>query len=420
MKTLEKLFIVGRNRLEGTVGVSGAKNAALSILAASLLAEGEITIENVPMLSDVYTQIEILRLLDAKLKINDSGVLNIDPTNSIYNEVPYELTKKSRGSILFMAPMLAKFHKVKIGLPGGDALGPRPINLHLKGFKVMGANVVMKENSVEITAEKLKGARVFLDRPSTTATENIMIAATLAEGLTVIENAEKVPEIVDLAKFLKSMGAKIKGEETGVIMIKGVKNLIPTCHKLIPDPFEANTYMVASAITEGDVFVDNAIPDHVIPTVAKLREVGAKVEMEKNVGIRVVGKTINPVSIYVSAPYPAFQSDMQPIFTALTTLAKGTSSITDSVFPQRFGYITELKKMGADIRLRRNTCFIRGVKRIIGASVTSEDIRGGAALILAGLAAEGETIVDHIFHIDRGYQNIEEKLGQLGARIYRT
>jgi UDP-N-acetylglucosamine 1-carboxyvinyltransferase len=416
----DKLAVEGGEKLFGSVEVSGAKNAALPILTASMLSNEESIIKNVPVIGDVDVQIELLQRTGAEATRRSDHEIRVDGTNAINYTLPNELTTQSRGSVLFMGALLARLHRVQIGLPGGDAIGRRQIDFHLEAFQAMGARVVKKMSEIELTTKKLRGAHIFLRRPSTTATENIMLAASLAEGTTVIENAEKVPEIVDLAKFLKSMGAKIKGEGSGIIKIIGVEELTGATHNLIPDPFEAGTYMVASAITLGELLIENAIPLHIIPTTSKLREAGVSVINSSN-NIRVTGKKkIGAIEIYASAPYPAFQSDMQPIFAALMSVANGKSIITDSVFEKRFTHVPELRKLGANIRVKGNSALIKGVRELKGANVRSFDIRQGAALVLAGLAARGETIIEGVHIIDRGYEGIEEKLRSVGAKIRRT
>lgn len=419
MREQDRLVVEGGEELLGRVRVSGAKNAALSILAASILSDEESVIQNVPVIDDVDVQIELLQQIGAKVTKHSEHEVHVDSSHAVNHTLPNGLTKQSRGSVLFMGALLARFQRVQIGVPGGDAIGPRPIDFHLKAFREMGAKVLEKNKTLELTAKKLRGGCIFLDRPSTTATENIMIAASLADGTTIIENAEKVPEIIDLARFLKSIGAKIRGEGSSVIKITGAKKLTGTTHRIIPDPFEAGTYMVASAITSGEILVENALPLHLIPTTSKLREAGVNVTVGSN-DVRVAAKKeIAATRIHASAPYPAFQSDMQPIFTSLMSIANKKSIITDSVFERRFTHVPELRKLGAHIRVRGNSALVKGVGELKGTNVTSSDIRQGAALVLAGLAAKGETIVEGARNIDRGYERIDEKLRLLGAEIRR-
>lgn len=415
----DKLAVEGGEKLFGSVRVSGAKNAVLPILAASVLSDEESTIKNVPLIGDVDVQVELLQRTGAKATRHSSHEIRASGADVINYTLPNELTKQSRGSVLFMGVLLARLHRVQIGLPGGDAIGHRPIDFHLKALRAMGAKVRKKNNNIELTTKKLRGVHIFLGRPSITATQNIMMTASLAEGTTVVENAETVPEIIGLAKFLKSMGAKIKGEGSSTIKITGVKKLTSTTHNIMPDPTEAGTYMVASAITKGEILIENAIPLHLIPTTSKLREAGVDVINSSN-NVRVIGKKkIRALDICASAPYPAFQSDMQPVFASLLSIANGKSVITDSVFEKRFAYVPELRRLGANIRVKGNSALIKGVTELKGTDVTSSDIRQGAALVLAGLAAKDETIIEGVHVIDRGYERIEEKLRSVGARIRR-
>jgi UDP-N-acetylglucosamine 1-carboxyvinyltransferase len=420
MKNLAKFVVVGGKKLHGTIRVSGAKNAVLPILAASILpSEGTCIIEDAPMLGDIHVMIEILQKLGAHVIPKRRGILEINTDGMSNCEIPTELSSMMRSSIFVMGPLVAKFGNAQICQPGGCILGPRPIDLHLDGLRTLGAEVSVKENYIEVHANKLRGNVIRFRYPSVGATENVMMAACLADGATVIENAAKEPEVVDLAVFLNAMGAKIEDAGTSTIRIKGVKKLVGARHRVIPDRIEAGTYMVASAITEGAVTIKNVIPEHLETLINALKRANMRISKSKE-DINVEHKgTLKPLNI-TTAPYPGFPTDMQPFLTALLSTANGTSTITETIFKQRFAYITELKKMGADIEIRGNSAIIKGVKKLRGADVAATDLRAGAALILAGLAAEGETTIDHIFHIDRGYQNIEEKLGQLGARIYRT
>ncbi|MBO8138127.1 MAG: UDP-N-acetylglucosamine 1-carboxyvinyltransferase [Desulfotomaculum sp.] len=414
---MDKLVVRGGNKLEGNICVSGAKNAVLPIIAASLLTTEECRIKDIPGLTDVYTIGEVLKSLGAEIKMQD-GTMLVRAGQIKSFEAPYHYVRRMRASFLVMGPLLARTGRAKISLPGGCAIGTRPIDLHLKGFNALGAEIKYGRGCIEAEAERLTGSRVYLDFPSVGATENIMMAAALAEGETVIENAAEEPEIVDLANFLSSMGAKIKGAGTKVIRIEGVEKLSGTAHAVIPDRIEAGTYMVAAAITGGDVLVENVIADHLKPVIAKLREAGVEV-LEGERGIRVKGGgELKGVDIK-TMPYPGFPTDMQAQMMALMTAARGISLITETVFENRFMHVNELKRMGAKIKIEGHTAIVNGPCRLQGAQVKATDLRAGAALIIAGLAAEGETEVGNVNHIDRGYYKIEEKLQALGADIKR-
>ncbi|MDN5331284.1 MAG: UDP-N-acetylglucosamine 1-carboxyvinyltransferase [Tepidanaerobacteraceae bacterium] len=412
-------FIVeGGVSLKGTVRASSAKNAVLPVMAAALLAEGECTIEDVPELEDVRVMREVLLALGAGCE-KENGALKINSLNITAVEAPYELVRKMRASFLVMGPLLARFGRAKISLPGGCAIGSRPIDLHLKGFTALGAEIEVGHGFVEAKCEKLKGNVIYLDFPSVGATENIMMAAVMAEGQTVIENAAKEPEIVDLANFLNSMGAHIRGAGTDVIKIEGVKSLKGISYTVIPDRIEAGTYLIAGAITNGDVLVENVVTEHLKPLIAKLVESGAEVE-EGEDGVRVMGKgRPNPVDVK-TMPYPGFPTDMQAQMMAYLSLCTGISVITETVFENRFMHVEELKRMGAKIKIEGRSAIIEGVENLTGAPVKATDLRAGAALILAGLAAEGKTIVLNAHHVDRGYENIVEKLRNLGGKIERA
>lgn len=415
---MEKLVIKGGNKLTGTIRVGGAKNAVLPIIAATLLTSEKCRILGVPNLTDVATIGSVLQHLGAKVERKNGEIKLI--TEQIYSsEAPYEYVRRMRASFLVMGPLLARTGKAKISLPGGCAIGTRPIDLHLKGFDALGAEINYGQGYIEARAKKLIGNRIYLDFPSVGATENIMMAATLAEGVTVIEDAAEEPEIVDLANFLNSMGAKIKGAGTKVIRITGVKELHGTTHNVIPDRIEAGTYMVAAAITGGDVLVDNVIPGHLNPVVAKLREAGVEITEEEN-GLRVKAKgQLKGVDIK-TLPYPGFPTDMQPQMMALMSVAQGISVITETVFENRFMHVNELKRMNAQIKTEGRTAIVKGVPKLKGAKVKATDLRAAAALIIAGLAAEGETELTNLEHLDRGYYKIEDKLKKLGANITRV
>jgi len=415
---MQKYMIVGGNRLQGKVRASGSKNASLPILAACLLGSGESIIHDVPNLTDISVMMEVLQFLGARVRRVGYSVY-VDTASIEYFEVNEDLMRKMRASNLVLGPLLARFKKVIISHPGGCNIGTRPMNLHLKGLQAMGA--VIKEKYGFITAESnlLSGAEIYLDMPSVGATENLMMAAVLAKGTTLIKNAAKEPEIVDLQNFLNRMGADVKGAGTDVIKIKGVSSLGPAEHTVIPDRIEAGTLMVAAAITGGDMIVTNVIPEHFEAVTAKLRETGALVTIGED-SVRVKGvQPIAAVDIR-TLPYPGFATDMQPQFMALMTVAQGTSIITETIFENRFKHVSELRRMGADIKVEGQTTIIKGVPKLSGAVVEASDLRAGAALILAALVAEDGTVIENIEHIDRGYDRLEKKYGSLGARIIRV
>ncbi|HHV63257.1 MAG TPA: UDP-N-acetylglucosamine 1-carboxyvinyltransferase [Firmicutes bacterium] len=418
---MTRIRIQGGRRLDGIVKISGAKNAALPIMAASLLSDGEVILEDIPRLEDVRTIQEVLRSLGVKVTAGQSGksLLRLDASNVRVAEAPYDLVRKMRASFLVMGPLLARFRYAKMFLPGGCAIGTRPIDLHLKGFEALGASITREHGYVEATARHgLSGGHVYLDFPSVGATENIIMAATLARGTTIIENAAKEPEVVDLASFLNAMGANIRGAGTNIVRIEGVERLGGVTHAILPDRIEAGTYMIAAAITHADVFVKNALPEHLKPLIAKLREIGVRID-EETAGIRVrSGGVLKSVDVK-TMPYPGFPTDLQAQVAALLSIAQGTSIVTETVFENRFMYVDELKRMGANIKIDGRTAIIEGVPRLTGAPVKATDLRAGAALILAALAAEGETEISEVHHIDRGYENIEAKLSKLGAKIER-
>ncbi|NLW23194.1 MAG: UDP-N-acetylglucosamine 1-carboxyvinyltransferase [Tissierellia bacterium] len=416
---LDKIMVAKSPPLRGTVRINGAKNSALPILAASLLGTEDIILEDVPKLKDVEVICEVLVSLGAKVEFLDKGTIKINSANINNYETPYELMSKMRASFLVMGPLLTRLGKTKTSLPGGCAIGTRPIDLHLKGFKALGANIDVDHGNIGAYADKLVGDRIYLDFPSVGATENIMMAAVMAEGETIIDNAAMEPEIVDLANFLNKLGADIKGAGTSSIRIKGVKELGGATHSVIPDRIEAGTYMVAAAITKGDVIVENVIPNHIKPIIAKLREAGCEVQ-ENGDKVRVIGPDQLKAVDIKTLPYPGFPTDMQAQFMALMSVCEGTSVIIETVFENRFMHVDELKRMGADIKIDGRSAIIQGVDTLMSAPVKATDLRAGAALILAGLVADGETEIRDIYHIDRGYENIEDKLRKLGANIYRV
>ena len=419
----EEILVVRKNGpLKGEVYISGAKNSALPILAASLLATEEVILDEVPKLKDIRVMVEILRSLNAKVEYITETSLRIDSSKVDKFETPFELMDKMRASFIAMGPLLARFGHAITKAPGGCNIGKRPIDLHLKGFEALGAETVMNHEEISSKAKNgLKGSVIYLDFPSVGATENIMMAATMAEGETVIENAAKEPEIVDLASFLSKMGANIIGAGTSNIIIKGVERLKGTRHTIVPDRIEAATYMLAAAITGGDILVKNVLGSHIRPVIAKLIEIGAQVEeIEDEDMIRVkASKRLKSTSIK-TLPYPGFPTDVQSQFMALMTVCNGESSVVETVFENRFMHVDELKKMGAAIITEGNRAVIVGVDKLHGAEVKATDLRAGAALILAGLVAEGETKISDIYHIDRGYSNLVDKLTKLGADIKRV
>lgn len=417
---MEKLVIHGGKPLEGTVRVSGAKNAVLPIIVASMLGTTQSTLTEIPKLADVHTVCDVIASLGVHIEHPERDTLVIDAHELTSTTAPYDLVRRMRASFLVMGPLLARKGRAQISLPGGCSIGARPIDLHLKAFEAMGAVINLENGDIEATAPNgLKGAQIYLDFPSVGATENILMAASMAEGKTVLENAAEEPEIVDLATYLNSMGANIRGAGTNVIRIEGVKELHGANHAVIPDRIEAGTFMVGAAMTQGNVFVENAISEHLKPLISKLKEVGAEVQEEID-GIRVIGHApLRPADIK-TLPYTGFPTDMQAQFMALTTICQGTSVVTETVFENRFMHVDEFKRMGAKIRIEGRSAIVEGVPRLKGASVNATDLRAGAALVLAGLVADGETEVGYLYHIDRGYDNLVLKLQRLGADIVRV
>jgi UDP-N-acetylglucosamine 1-carboxyvinyltransferase len=414
---LEKIVIKGGHPLRGEVQVSGAKNSALPLLFATLLADGVSEIGNVPALRDINTAVRLLRELGADVDVSgDRCVINGSKIRSI--EAPYDLVKTMRASVLVLGPLLARFGHARVSLPGGCAIGARPINLHLKGLEALGATITLDHGYVEATADKLRGAKISFDLPTVGGTENLLMAAALAEGETVLENVAREPEIVQLADALNSMGAKIEGAGTAIIKIQGVDKLEPLKCRVIPDRIEAGTFMIAAVITGGDVVVHGAVSGDQEALISKLIEVGAIITSEGD-GLRVIGpKKLQPVDIRTSV-FPGFPTDMQAQFMALMTRAEGTSRISETVFENRFMHVCELQRMGADIQIDGHSAIIRGTEQMTGAPVMATDLRASASLIIAGLAAENTTEVSRIYHLDRGYEKIEKKLAALGAHIWR-
>ncbi|MCW8920053.1 MAG: UDP-N-acetylglucosamine 1-carboxyvinyltransferase [Sedimenticola sp.] len=417
---MDKLIITGGAPLSGDVRIAGAKNAALPILAATLLADGPVTIGNVPHLHDITTTMELLGYMGVQLVVDEKLCIETDTSSIRDFHAPYELVKTMRASILVLGPLLARFGRADVSLPGGCAIGSRPVNLHIEGLRAMGAKIEVENGYIRASAKKLKGAHLLMDVVTVTGTENLMMAATLAEGETVIENAAREPEVVDLADCLNKMGAKITGAGTDTITIEGVDRLIGTHYDVLPDRIETGTYLVAAAIAGGKIRVRDTQPALVEVITHKLREAGAEIEIGSDwITLDMHGRRPRSVDIH-TAPYPAFPTDMQAQFTALNCVAEGVSTITETVFENRFMHVQEMQRMGANIKLEGNTAIITGVERLTGAPVMATDLRASASLVLAGLVAEGETIVDRIYHIDRGYENIEEKLAGLGAKIRRV
>ncbi len=416
---MDRLIIHGGIPLSGEIHISGAKNAALPILSATLLTNEPVTIGNVPHLHDITTTIELLARMGAQVTVDEKMKIEID--NSQINNffAPYELVKTMRASILVLGPLLARYGKADVSLPGGCAIGSRPVNLHIQGLAAMGADIAVEGGYIRATANRLKGAHLALDIVTVTGTENLMMAATLAEGKTIIENAAREPEVSDLANFLNSMGARIKGAGSDRIEIEGVKELHGASYDILPDRIETGTYLVAAAMTGGDIKLKNTRPELLESVLAKLGEAGANLELgETTISLGMGGHKPKAVDIHTS-PYPGFPTDMQAQFTAMNCIATGSGTITESVFENRFMHVHELQRMGAKLKLEGNTTITNGVHKLTCAPVMATDLRASASLVLAGLVAEGETIVDRIYHIDRGYETIEEKLSQLGADIRR-
>lgn len=415
---MEKLFISGGKPLKGEVKISGAKNSVLPILAASLLSDEDVIIGNVPHLQDVTTTISLLTEMGAILSIDEKMKVSINASTVKNFYAPYEMVKTMRASILVLGPLLAHFGKAKVSLPGGCAIGSRPVNLHIEGLKAMGANIIVEDGYINAKAKKLKGAKINFPIATVTGTENIMMAAVLASGKTVIKNAAKEPEIIDLANCLRLMGAKIEGDGTSIITIEGVKRLKGCSYDVLPDRIETATFLVAAAITKGDLTLTHTRPDTIKVIIEKLKKAGANISIKNDIININVRKQLSAVNITTN-PYPDFPTDMQAQFIALNSVSKGKSKIIESVFENRFMHVQELVRMGADININGNIATIQGVKSLTGAPVMATDLRASASLILAGLVAKGETIVDRIYHIDRGYECIEEKLTKLGANIKR-
>ncbi|WP_062052065.1 UDP-N-acetylglucosamine 1-carboxyvinyltransferase [Bacillus sp. JCM 19034] len=417
---MEKIIVRGGNELRGTVKIEGAKNAVLPVIAASILAgRGTSHIYDAPELADVYTMKEVLSNLNIDVQYKN-GVFSVNAEKPLKTEAPFEYVRKMRASFLVMGPLLARVGKARIALPGGCAIGSRPIDQHLKGFEAMGATVEIGNGFIEASIDRrLQGANIYLDFPSVGATENIMMAAVLAEGVTLIENAAEEPEIVCLSNYLNAMGAKVRGAGTNEIRIEGVDELVACEHTVIPDRIEAGTFMVAAAITKGNVLIENAVSEHLRPLIAKMKEMGVEINEEEK-GLRVIGpKTLKPVDIK-TMPHPGFPTDMQAQMMALMLQANGTGVITETVFENRFMHVEEFRRMNANIKIEGRSAIMSGPNELQGAEVAATDLRAGAALILAGLVADGVTRVTELKHIDRGYVNLTGKLIELGADVERV
>mgnify|MGYP001302968144 FL=1 len=416
---MEKLLIKGGNPLSGTISCSGAKNAALPMIASTILCDEKVILKNLPYLQDITTMFELLGSMGADILLDENMDFTVISKNLIDTEARYELVKTMRASILVLGPLVAKYGKARIALPGGCAIGSRPVNYHLDSLKQLGAKIVLKNGYIEASAAKLKGANIKFDGITVTGTENIMMAATLAEGKTTLTNVAKEPEIIDLADMLNSMGAKVDGAGTDKITITGVEKLNGTKYKIPADRIEAGTYLAAAAVTKGEITIEGINPNRLMMVIEKLKSTGAEINLDTNsISIYMKKDVPNPVDI-TTAPFPEFPTDMQAQFSVINAISSGTANIYETVFENRFMHILELNRMGCNISVEGNHAIIRGVNSLYGAEVMATDLRASASLILAGLCAKGETIVDRIYHIDRGYERIEEKLNYLGADIVR-
>ncbi len=416
---MEKLLIKGGNKLSGTITCSGAKNAALPMIASTILSDEKVTLKNLPYLQDITTMFELLGSMGADILLDEDMNFTIQSNNLKDIEARYELVKTMRASILVLGPLLAKYGKARIALPGGCAIGSRPVNYHLDSLRQMGAEIVLKNGYIEASAENLQGASIRFDGVTVTGTENLMMAATLAKGTTTLLNVAREPEVADLANMLNSMGAKIDGAGSDEITIQGVKKLSGTSFQIPADRIEAGTYLAAAAVTKGDIKIEGINPNRLMNVIDKLIHTGAKVDYDENsISFCMTNDIPNPVDI-TTAPFPEFPTDMQAQFSVINAISSGTANIYETIFENRFMHILELNRMGCDISVNGNHAIIKGVNSLYGAEVMATDLRASASLILAGLCAKGETIVDRIYHIDRGYERIEEKLNYLGANIVR-
>jgi UDP-N-acetylglucosamine 1-carboxyvinyltransferase len=415
---VDKLRIRGRRELQGEVRVSGAKNAALPIMCAALLTAQPLRLANVPRLMDVATMAKLLAQMGVAVERGE-GAMTLQAGALADPTAPYELVRTMRASVLVLGPLLARCGRAKVSLPGGCAIGQRPVDQHVKGLQAMGAAIAIEHGYMHATASRLRGARIVMDMVTVTGTENLMMAATLAEGTTLLENAAREPEVVDLARCLQAMGARIEGAGSDVIRIEGVGSLRGATHRVMPDRIEAGTYLAAAAATGGRIRLLGAAADCLDASLEKLREAGARIAVQGDaIELEMTGRP-NAVSVR-TAPYPGFATDMQAQFMALAAVARGTAVITETIFENRFMHALELQRLGADITIQGNSAVVRGVERLQGASVMATDLRASAGLVIAGLAAEGETVVDRIYHLDRGYEALEKKLGALGAQISRV
>jgi len=417
---MNKLLIKGGDTLNGEVRISGAKNAVLPILAATLLAEGTSVVQNVPHLHDVTTTMALLGSMGVSVTVDETMSIEVDTSTLSTQIAPYDLVRTMRSSILVLGPLLARYGYAEVSLPGGCAIGSRPVNIHIKGMQEMGADIEVKNGYIIARAERLKGARIVMDMVTVTGTENLLMAAVLADGITILENAAREPEVTDLVNFLNKMGAKISGAGSDTLTIEGVESLQGTTYKVVPDRIETGTFLVAAAITGGKVRVKDTDPTLLDAVLDKLRDSGATIECGEDwIELDMKGKRPKAVSVR-TAPYPAFPTDMQAQFTALNVVAEGTGTIVETIFENRFMHVQELQRMGANIEVEGNTAIVRGVEELNAAPIMATDLRASASLILAGLVAKGETEVLRIYHIDRGYELIEEKLSYLGAKISRV
>jgi len=417
---LDKLLIEGGTRLSGEVRISGAKNAALPILAGTLLATEPVAVSNVPHLKDVTTTISLLQMTGAQVTVDDRLNVEVDASDVAHRTAPYELVKTMRASILVLGPLVARFGEADVSLPGGCAIGARPVNLHVAGLQAMGADVAVENGFIKARADRLQGAHIVFDTVTVTGTENLLMAAVLADGETVLENAAREPEVLDLANFLVTLGAQIEGAGSSTITVQGVESLGGGAYSVLPDRIETGTYLVAAAVTGGHIRVLDTAPETLEAVLIKLGEAGATIKTGTDwIDLDMHGCRPSAVDVR-TAPYPAFPTDMQAQFCTLNAVAEGVGTITETVFENRFQHVLELQRMGADIRLEGNTAICTGVETLTAAPVMATDLRASASLVLAGLAADGETLVDRVYHVDRGYERIEEKFRQLGATIRRV
>lgn len=417
---MDKLIITGGKPLNGEIRISGAKNAALPIIVSTLLSDDPVLVRNIPHLHDITTTMELLGRMGVSLTMDEKMDVEVNPTTIKSYVAPYELVKTMRASILVLGPLLARFGEAEVSLPGGCAIGARPVNLHIHGLELMGADISVENGYIKAKCKRLKGAKIVLDVVTVTGTENLMMAACLADGTTILENAAREPEVVDLADCLNAMGAKVSGAGTDTISIEGVERMHGTTYDILPDRIETGTYLVAAAVTGGYVKLKDTDPTLLDAVIAKLEEAGAEIKTGEDwISLDMKGKQAKAVDIR-TAPYPAFPTDMQAQFSILNAVAEGSSSITETIFENRFMHVQELKRMGADIEVNGNTAYVKGVKELKSAPVMATDLRASASLVIAGLVAEGDTVVERIYHIDRGYECIEEKLLQLGAKIRRV